>query len=189
VDTRSATPWTEAGQDPELLRQAQRGDLSAALQICAAHAAPLWRACFVLTQHPREAERLFEETIERATRELPSAPARQPLLPWLTRLARELDANRASMRPRDPSDLGAVRPDGRPWDEDAPDTAVERHALHGFSQLDASDQWLLALRLFEGLSYEDIARVTGVPIERVAERLAFARDQIDQAYDVEERAA
>jgi len=189
VDTRSETPWTEAGQDPELLRQAQRGDLASALRIYAAHAIPLWRVCLVLTQHPREAERLFQETIEHATRELPGAPVQQPLLPWLARLARELDANRAGTRPLEPSRFGAGRPDGRPWDERAPDVTVEQHALQGYLLLDRDDQWLLALRLFEQLSYDDIARVTGLPVERVAERLAFARDQVDQDDDAQERAA
>jgi len=189
VETRSATPWTEAGQDPEWLRQAQRGDLTAALQIFSAHKLPLWRTCLVLTQQPREAARLFEETIVHATRALPGAPVQQPLLPWLARLAREIDADRASSGMRDLSSPDDCRPDGRPWDESAPDTSVERHALHGFSMLDLDDQWLLALRVIEQLSYDDIARVTGLTVERVAERVAFARDQIDREMDAEERAA
>src|SRR5690242_3324833 len=57
VDTRSATAWTEAGQDPEHLRQSQRGDLAAALEIFGTHRLPLRRTCLVLTQHPREAAR------------------------------------------------------------------------------------------------------------------------------------
>ena len=181
MDTRSTTAWTEAGQDPEHLRQAQRGDLAAALQIYSAHRLPLWRTCLVLTLHPREAERLFGQTIEHATRELPGAPVRQPLLPWLARLACELAANHPAP--------GTDRPDGQPWDEDATATAVEQHALHGFSLLDGQDRWLLALRLLELLSYDDIALVTGQSVEHVAERLAFARDRIDREYDAEERAA
>lgn len=181
MDTRSATDWTEAGQDPEHLRQAQRGDLAAALEIFAAHRLPLWRTCLVLTQHPREADRLFEDTIEHATRELPGAPVQQALLPWLARLARERAAHHAAP--------GADRPDGQPWNEAAPETAVEQHALHGFNLLDADDRWLLALRVFEQLSYADIAQVTGETVEHIAERLAFARDQIDREYDAEERAA
>jgi len=189
VDTRSETPWTEAGQDPELLRQAQRGNLDAALRIYAAHATPLWRACLVLKQHPREAERLFQETIAVATRALPGAPVQQPLLPWLVRLAREIDWSQATTRPLEPSHVGAGRPDGRPWDENAPDVTVEQHALQGYLSLDKDDQWLLALRLFEQLSYDDIARVTDMPVEWVAERLAFAREQMDQDDLAQERAA
>jgi DNA-directed RNA polymerase specialized sigma24 family protein len=188
VDTRSATPWTEAGQDPEWLRRAQRGDPTAALKIFSAHKLPLWRTCLVLTQQPREAARLFEETIEHATRSLPGAPVQRPLLPWLARLAREIDADRASSDTRDLSSPGE-RPDGKPWDESAPETNVERHALLGFSALDHDDQWLLALRVIEQLSYDDIAQVTGTTVEHVSERLAFARDQIDHEFDAEERAA
>jgi len=189
VDTRSETPWTEAGQDPDLLRKAQRGDFTAAIEIFSAHKLPLWRTCLVLTQEPREAARLYEETIERATRELPGAPVQQPLLPWLARLAREIDANGASNDKRDPSSLGGGRPDGKAWDEGAPETSVERHALHGFSLLERDDQWMLALRVLEQLSYDDIARVTGTTAEHVAERLTFAREQIDREYEAEERAA
>jgi DNA-directed RNA polymerase specialized sigma24 family protein len=193
VDTRSQNPWTDAGQDPELLRRAQRDDLTALLQIVDTHRLPLWRACLAITQHLGEAERLFQETIARATRELSQAPAQKPLLPWLAGLARTLDADRSRTRaPGASSPGGACRPNGRPWDDVSPDDAdtyVEQHALHGFSLLDADDQWLLALRLFERLSYDDIAQVTGLPVERVAERLAIAREQIDEACDAEERAA
>jgi len=55
--------------------------------------------------------------------------------------------------------------------------------------LDTDDRWLLALRLFERLSYPDIARATGVPVDEVAGRLAAARDEIDRELDAEERAA
>ena len=192
MTTRSPGPWTDAGQDPELLRQAQRGELAALLQLLDTHRLSLWRACLAITQHRGEAERLFQETIARATRELAHAPAQRSLLPWLAGLARALDAERARTRPRDPARVGACRPNGRPWDDVSPDDAdayVEQHALHGFSLLDADDQWLLSLRLFEQLSYDDIAQVTGLQVEQVAKRLAAAREQVDEACDAEERAA
>src|SRR6516225_10692462 len=112
VDTRSATPWTEAGQDPEKLRLAQRGDLTAALEIFGAHKLPLWRTCLLVTRDAREAARLYEDTIARATRELPGAPAQQSLLPWLARLARGIDADRAESDKLDLSGAGEHRPDG-----------------------------------------------------------------------------
>ena len=191
MDKRSQRPWIHAGQDPELLRKAQRGDLAALLRIYNTHRLSLWRACLVLTRRSAEAEQLFQETIARATHELAHAPSHEPLLPWLVGLARELDAAHASTRPREHASA-PLRPNGRPWDDGSSgpqDTIVEQRALRGFSQLHADDQWLLALRVFERLPYADIARVTGHSVERVAERLALARESLDQVCTTEERAA
>jgi DNA-directed RNA polymerase specialized sigma24 family protein len=188
MDTRNPSPWTDAGQDPELLRRAQGGDVAALLRIYNTHRLPLWRTCMVLTRHQGEAERLYQDTIAHATRELATAPADQPLLPWLVRLARERDAERASARPG----AGALRPNGQPWSEGAASTHDLRHdlqALQGFTLLHADDQWLLALRLFERLSYADISQVTGYTADQVAERIAIARDYVDQVCAVEDRAA
>ena len=189
MDTRSATPWTEIGQDTERLRAAQRGDLDALLRLFEAYKLPLWRTCLAITQQRGEADRLFEHTIACATHELSSAPEGQPLLLWLVRLARELDAHRTRSNPRGPELAGAQRPDGEMWDEQAPEVDVERHALRSYALLDRNDQWLLALRLFERLSYADIARVTGLSVDDVVERLSIARDEIDHGFDAEERAA
>src|SRR5205814_6791319 len=131
-------------------------------------------------------------TIARATHELANAPSHEPLLPWLAGLARELDAARAGTRASDAGRNAAHRPNGRPWDDGssgAHDTLVEQRALLGYSLLHADDQWLLALRLFERLSYADIARVTGQSVDRVAERLALARESLDQVCTAEDRAA
>jgi DNA-directed RNA polymerase specialized sigma24 family protein len=131
-------------------------------------------------------------TIARAAHGLADAPADQPLLPWLVWLAREHDATRVRMRPHDPSRPGARRPDGGAWDEtstDSPDASVQQHTLHAFSLLDSDDQWLLTLRLIEQLSYGDIAKVSGLSVEAVAERLAVARDHLDRMSDAQERAA
>lgn len=189
MDTRSTTPWTEAGQDPELLAQAKRGDVDALLQLFEAYKLPLWRTCLAITQQRGEADRLFELTIACAAQELSAAPERQSLLLWLVRLARELDGRLARTNPRDPALAGTQRPDGQEWDESAPDVDVERHALRAYALLDSDDQWLLALRLFERLSYADIARVSGMPVEVVAARLSSARDEIDRDLGAEERAA
>ena len=195
METRSPSPWTDAGQDPELLKLAQEGDLSALQRIIRTHRHALWRACLAVTQHRGEAERLFQVTIGRAALGLADAPADQPLLPWLVWLAREYDAARVRTRPRDPSRPGTRRPDGRSWDEtspdapDAQDANVEQHVLHAYSLLESDDQWLLTLRLIEQLPYDDIARVSGLTVEAVAERLALVREQLDRACEAEERAA
>ena len=99
---------------------------------------------------------------------------------------------RSGPRRRQRSCPSERRPNGKPWESSARnvlDVNLEQRALHGFSLLHADDQWLLGLRVIEGLSHADIAQVTGHPVAVVAERLALARDYLDQVCAAEDRAA
>ena len=191
MDTPHTRPWTEPGRDPELLQAAQRGDLSALLRLCSAHRLPLWRACLAITRHLGEAELLFQETLAHATRHLRAAPGGKPFLPWIVKLARQLDAAKTRGRPPRPT-VGVRRPNGEPWFAGARGAHYvedEQRALHAFALLHAEDQWLLMLRLCERLPYPEIARITGISVPRVMNRIALAREYIDHASGLDEQAA
>lgn len=191
MEAQPTRPWSEPGRDPERVSAAQRGDPSALLQLFYAHRLPLWRTCMAATRHAGEAERLFQETIAEATRQLRSAPQHKPFLPWLVKLARQIDAARLRARPMRPT-VGKRRPNGEPWLAGAHGAHYvedEQRALHAFSLLHSDDQWLLALRLLERLSYAEIARVTGLAVPRVMNRIALAREYIDHSGDDAERRA
>ena len=111
MDPLATRPWTESGQDPVLLSAALRGDTSALLKLLYTHRLPLWRACLAITRHMGEAELLFQETLGYATRNLRAAPASRPMLPWIVRLARQLDASRMRGKPLRPP-VGPRRPNG-----------------------------------------------------------------------------
>ena len=176
-----------------MLQQAHRGELTALLRIYNTHRLALWRTCLAITRQLGEAERLFQETLVHATQQLRAAPARQPLLPWLAQLARQLDTSHA--RGRAPSARIARpvrRPNGESWQAGAHGAHPiedEQRALYGYSLLHPDDQWLLALRLFERLPYAEISRVTGLSVARVTHRLAVAREYVDQVCQAEDRAA
>ncbi len=184
-------PWTEPGQDLQLLDAAQRGDLTSLRRLVRAHRLPLWRACFAITRHLGEAELLFQETLAHVARQLRAAPAGRPFLPWLVRLARQIDAAKTRGRPVRPS-VGLRRPNGEAWLAGARGAhwvEDEQRTLHAFAQLHSDDQWLLVLRLFERLPYSDIARVTGIPVPRVMNRIALAREYLDRVHEHGDRAA
>lgn len=191
MESPTPRPWTEAGRDPELLHEAQRGDVAALLQIVHAHRHSLWRACLGITRHRGESEILFQETLAHATRHLRAAPSGKPLLPWLVKLARQLDA--AKQRGRGlRATVGSRRPNGEPWlagSRGAHYVEDEQRALHAFALLHSEDQWLLSLRLIERLSYGDISRLTGIPLPRVMNRVALAREYIDATGGLEDMAA
>jgi len=191
LETTPSRPWTEPGQDQKLLDAAQRGDLTSLRLLVRAHRAPLWRACLAITCHWGEAELLFQETLAHAARQLRAAPTGRPFLPWLVRLARQVDAAKLRGRPARPS-VGSRRPNGEPWVAGASGAhwvEDEKITLHAFAQLHSDDQWLLVLRLFERLPYADIARVTGISVPRVMHRLALAREYLDRVHEAEESAA
>ena len=191
MDTASPRPWTEPGRDPELLSAAQRGDVTSLLQLIYTHRLPLWRACLSVTRHLGEAELLFQETLAHATRQLRAAPSHKPFLPWLVKLARQLDAAKMRGRPLRPT-VGTRRPSGEPWLAGARGAHYvedEQRALHAFALLHSDDQWLLTLRLLERLSYPEISRITGISVPRVLNRIALAREYIDHVRDVEDQAA
>lgn len=191
METQPTRPWTEPGQDPEHLGAAQRGDLTALLKLLFGHRLPLWRACLAITRHRGEAELLFQSTIVHAARQLRAAAPNKPFLPWLVKLARQLDAAKLRGRPLRPS-VGNRRPNGEPWlagSHGAHYVEDEKRALHAFSLLHSDDQWLLSLRLFERLPYAEISRVTGISQPRVMNRVALAREYIDQAAGSEDQAA
>ena len=191
MDTPSTRPWTEPGRDPELLIAAQRGDLTALLQLIYTHRVSLWRACLAVTRHLGEAELLFQETLAHAARQLRAAPAHKPFLPWLVKLARQLDSAKMRGRPLRPP-VGTRRPNGEPWLAGARGAHYvedEQRTLHAFALLHSDDQWLLTLRLLERLSYPEIARITGISVPRVMNRIALAREYIDHVRDIEDQAA
>ena len=191
LDTPSTRPWTESGRDPELLIAAQRGDLTALLQLIYTHRVSLWRACLAVTRHLGEAELLFQETLAHAARQLRAAPAHKPFLPWLVKLARQLDSAKMRGRPLRPP-VGTRRPNGEPWLAGARGAHYvedEQRTLHAFALLHSDDQWLLTLRLLERLSYPEIARITGISVPRVMNRIALAREYIDHVRDIEDQAA
>ncbi|MEQ1831702.1 MAG: sigma factor-like helix-turn-helix DNA-binding protein [Candidatus Eisenbacteria bacterium] len=191
MDSQPTRPWTESGQDPVLLNAALRGDTTALLKLLYTHRLPLWRACLAITRHMGEAELLFQETLAYATRNLRAAPASRPMLPWLVKLARQLDASRMRGKPLRPT-VGTRRPNGEPWLAGARGAHYvedEQRALHAYSLLHSEDQWLLTLRLLERLPYGEIARITGISVPRVMNRIALAREYIDHVRDAEDRAA
>lgn len=191
MDQPTPRPWTEVGLDTELLTQAQRGDHTALLQIVHTHRHSLWRACLGITRHRGESEILFQETLAHATRHLRAATPGKPLLPWLVKLARQLDA--AKQRGRGlRATVGSRRPNGEPWRAGARGAHYvedEQRALHAYALLHSDDQWLLSLRLIERLPYNEISRITGIPLPRVMNRIALAREYIDATGGLEDVAA
>lgn len=166
-------PWTEPGRDPEHVYAAQRGDLAALFTLLREYRRELWSVCFALTLDRARAERLFHETLLRASKNLRSVPNGAAFLPWLVRLAASAAA---SNQRRD-----AAEKDPAAMDRTALGTELteeQSHALHAFASLTGQDRLLYALAAIARLPYAEIGTVTRRESNAVIHELAQLRARL-----------
>ena len=172
--------------DELLVRRYLRGDTSAFEQLVERYTPALFNLAYRLTQDRGEAEHVVQETFIRAMGALKRVRTDLPLKPWLLHIA--LNVCRTLHHKRHPlsfSDLSSADgaeidlPDESPlphdWAERQETRQQVRLALAGLSP---AYRAVLTLRYNEELSYEDIARVLGLPLNTVRTHLFRAKAQL-----------
>lgn len=144
------------------------------------HLDVLHRLARRLTRTRADAEELAQEALVRAFEKRASLRDPEKVRGWILATARNLHRNRV----RDEKPHLVILDGDRPGEESEPRGDLEREILHRH----LPDELLLALRALpeeqataiwlrevEGLSYDEIAAATEVPIGTVRSRLARAR--------------
>jgi RNA polymerase sigma-70 factor (ECF subfamily) len=166
---------------------AQRGDADAREALARDCAAIAWRVAVRLTGDPDAARDLAQDTVVRCLRALDRFHADRPLAPWVAQIVRNLVRD-ASRRQR----VRRLEPLHRTTDDVVlepvdptpdPEARARRHQLQRLvwqclADLDDPQREIIVLRDFEGLTYEDIAHVLGVPRGTVMSRLHRARRRL-----------
>ncbi len=172
-------------QDDEqtLVEQAQSGDANAFAELVTQHGRMIYNLCLRTLENPHEAEDVAQETFLRAWKALPRFRAQSRLSTWLYRIATNLCYNRLPHLQRELSALNADEvvdlPDERQGVEaqivSAESVAVVDSAV---KQLPESYRLLIILRHMQGLSYAEIADVTGMPLSSVKTGIFRARHRL-----------
>lgn len=130
-----------------------------------------------------EADDLVQDTLERAMTRWHLRDADRPLRPWLFTVMHNLFVNRMeSARLRHTVDL----PDDLDlrWEPPAHEgRATISDVVAALGRLAPELRELLVLVCVEDLSYEEAARVVGIPVGTVMSRLARARARLKEAMD------
>lgn len=144
----------------------------------------LRRFALALARDRHVADDLVQDCLARALTAWASRQQEPSLRPWLFAILHNLWRNRLRRE--------AIRPDGRPWEEagEGPGESggqLERLQLRdldaAMALLSEEHRSLLLLVAVEGLSYEQAARVQGVPVGTVMSRLTRARERLRHLMD------
>ena len=139
---------------------------------------PAWAAVYGLalrvTRHAAQAEEVTEDAFWQIWREAPRFdPARGSAMAWILTITRSRALD--SLRARDPAELvedSAAMLDAQPGHDAGPldllsATQSDQALHHALSQLDAQPRQLIALAFFKGLTHDEIATHTGLPLGTV----------------------
>lgn len=146
-------------------------------QLIAEHGEAVYRVARSVVGDAMAAEDVAQEALLKAWQALPSYRGEAPLRSWLLRITHNTAVSSIRRRREDPLDP-AVLPEHAP--DDSTEHAVERRASMAafetaLAELDELSRSIVVLRELEGLAYEDIADLVGVPLPTVKTRLLRAR--------------
>jgi RNA polymerase sigma-70 factor (ECF subfamily) len=196
-DETAARSPAGAAVDPEgarLAAAAARGSADAFRAIVERHQDQVYRLVVRMVRDPGIAEDVAQETFLKAYRALGSYDPQWKLASWLLKIAHNatidhLRRQRLDTRPLEagPDEEGLAPLDVLVDESDpGPEALARGRALlrdlsAAVDALDPAYRELVLLRFSEGLAYQDIAAVTGLPLGTVKVRLHRARKRLADA--------
>ena len=185
-------------EDRELIRRCLRGDHKAYRELLLRYQDPVFNYCRRMTRDPGQAEEIAQEAFVRTLTRLEQYDERYSFSAWIFKIATNLciDHIRRSRRIAYSLDEELEAADGsfrRELPSEEPDPAERTLAREQMEMLNDAVARLpehyraiLLLRHQEGLSYEEIAAVLGLPIGTVKIRIHRAREQVKRSLDKDE---
>jgi len=172
----------EAESESGLLEQARRGSLSAFEEIVRRYQRRVYATAYRIVRRHEVADDVAQEAFIRAHRNLDRFDAARPFGPWICRIAANLAVNHV----RSPEAREDALPDGHAETPSAAPGPLQgvldaeaRALLHrALGDLPAEQRAVFCLRVFEELSYREIAESLGIEMGTVMSRLSRAREKL-----------
>ena len=155
-----------------------RGDLAAYDRLVAAYQDRIYQAAYRITGHREDAWDAAQEAFLRAFKALRGFRGEASFSTWMTRIAVNAALDVVRRRPAHsavPADLTAVSTDPS---DDIVRRDQQRRVQQAIAGLPADHRTVVVLRDVQGLRYEEISRVLGVPVGTVRSRLSRARESL-----------
>jgi RNA polymerase sigma-70 factor (ECF subfamily) len=171
----------EPVDDPALVLRARAGDTTAFEQLVRRHSGPVYRIALSITAEPEAARDAAQEAFIIAWRRLREIRAEQAFAAWLSRVATTCALRAARPRPPQVDIETSLAPSSSPSGDPQQQllAADLLAALKGaLKRLTPQQRACWVLRELEGLSYDQIAEVTGSRPTAVRGRIHRARARL-----------
>ena len=163
-ETESASP-----------RERERADEAAFHELVDRYANEMYRLAVSLVGNATDAEDVVQEAFSGAFQAMPNFEGRSSVRTWLSRILVKQAAKwcrRRKVRRTVALDAAAPGPN--------PEQGLRIDVLGSLETLSPEHREVIALREFQGMSYEEIAEVLGVPRGTVESRLFRARQELKE---------
>lgn len=176
--------------DTALIQRAKANDRAAFNEIVLRYKDKVYNYIYRMVRNATDAEDLTQETFVRAYLSLHSFQSRASLNTWLFRIATNLCIDHSRRAKRNQGLVTSLSPDNEEEEEglqrDIPDATFDPQRLllnkelgekleKALQELPEKLRMVVLLYDVEGLSYEEIAAITGCPLGTVKSRLFNAR--------------
>ncbi len=173
----------------DLIRELQAGDVSAFKEFFDAYSSLVFNVAFRMLQNKEDAEDVTQDVFFHAFRSLKEFRGESQLSTWLYRIAVNTSLNFQRKRKRerwlsldfgsdeseDPREVAST--DANPQD-DLERNEIELVVQKAINSLPKKQRIALLLHRYEGLSYEEIAKVMNVSVPSVESRLHRAKQAL-----------
>jgi RNA polymerase sigma-70 factor (ECF subfamily) len=177
----------DAGADVDegtLIERSQRGDLDAFDRLVLIHQDRIYHLAYRVTGNAEDARDVAQETFIKAYRALPRYRHHAAFGTWLHRIAVNTALDLVRRRPQaPPAGLEEVKLAAAAHNPDLEleRREAERRVQAALARLSPPHRTIVVLRDLQGMAYEEIAGVLGIPIGTVRSRLSRAREALRQA--------
>jgi RNA polymerase sigma-70 factor (ECF subfamily) len=193
MPTTAPTTLSDADADVDLVKRAQGGDAYAFDALVVRYRGKVYGMCYHFVQNEQDAWDLAQEAFIKAWRALPTFKLDSAFYTWLYRISHNTAYD--WLRKRKIESDGefddeihrnvAAGAEAVPHAEIRPDDALRNVELgdrirRAIAQLPPDHRSAILLREVEGLSYDEIAKVTGCNIGTVMSRLFYARKKLQE---------
>ena len=161
-----------------LVRACLDGDKTAFGALVDRYAGPLFNAAYRITRGREDAVDATQSAFVKAYEKLPTFDFDHRFFSWIYRIAVNEALDIAARRRRESPIDDAPEPTGGDIEGEYAESERSRLVQAALAELAPDARSLIVLRHFQGLSYEDIAEVVGVPVKTVKSRLFTARQRL-----------